>query len=361
MQPDITNILAQWTIWTFIKSNWAMLSMICTIIALITIPSIVLGRYIRIMLNILNDTPLPLSMGPLDFDRIKGGQEVRFRAFDGTSLRGMLLPGNPAAPRRGLILFCHEFASDMYSCARYCRLLLEDGFDVFTFDFRGHGESSSERNYRPRQWASDREIDDVLGACAFAEDYLDSQGLPVELGILGVSRGACAAILACTNNPAVKAFVTDGLFSTDITIECFMKRWAKIFAKIRFVYENHPPAFWKFLRWLLFRFTGRSFNCRFPSVYKTLGRMKDRPLLMIHGQRDSYIPLEQVQELFAAAPEPKSLWIVPGAKHNQPVIVQADQYASRTVKFFRQYLTPGTRRPILRDRTVSSGGQAVMN
>jgi len=329
---------SEWSIWHFIARNWAMMSIIATVIAMITIPSLVLGRYVRIMLNILKDTPPPMSMLTMDFERLEG-QIVRFRSFDGTSLRGMFLAGDrTGGPAKGMILFCHEFASDMYSCARYCTPLLAAGYDVFTFDFRGHGESSRQEDYQPRQWASDREVDDVFGAVAFVEDYLESQGRPVELGIFGMSRGAAAALVACTRNPAVKAIVTDGLFSTDLTLEGFMRRWAHIFAKVRFVYENHPDAFWRFLRWLLFLFARRTFRCRFPSVRKVLAKMLPRPMLMIHGERDSYIPTEQARFLYSVASEPKSLWIVAQAKHNQSMIVEPAEYAARIVTFFDHYL-----------------------
>ncbi len=335
-----TAILGEWSILDFIHHNWAMMVIIVTVLLTIIIPSVVLGRYVRIMLNILKDTPPPLSMAPLDFDRLEG-TTVRFRSFDGTSLRGMFLFGDAADGKsRGMILFCHEFSSDMHSCARYCRALLEEGFDVFSFDFRGHGESHKQEDYHPRQWVSDREVDDVHGAVAFLEDYLESQGRPVELGVFGISRGASAAIVACMRNPAIKAMVTDGLFSTDLTLEGLMRKWASIFAKVRFVYENHPDAFWRFLRWLLFVFAHWKFRCRYPSVRKTIARMTPRPVLFIHGQRDSYIPADQARYLCEiSSADPKEVWIVPKAKHNQPVIVQPAEYASRTVAFFGTHLS----------------------
>ncbi len=327
----------QWSVYEFIVRNWAMLTIIATVIATIGICTLVIGRYVKIMLNILKDTPPPLAMGPMDFQRIEG-QIVRFRAFDGTSLRGMFLWANQSVPRKGIIMFCHEFSSDMYSCARYCRQFLDVGYDIFTFDFRGHGESSSEEGYQPRQWVSDREIDDTLGAIAFVEDYLESQNLPIELGMFGISRGAGAAIIASMHNPAIKAIVTDGLFSTDLTIEALMKKWASIFAKVRFVYENHPPIFWRFLRWVVFIFVHRQFNCYYPSVKKALIHMTPRPIFMIHGQRDSYISTEQAKHLFSLLKEPKELWIVKSAKHNQAVIVEPQQYKQKTIDFFDKYL-----------------------
>jgi len=251
----------------------------------------------------------------------------------------MFLFGRGGDRPKGMVIFAHEFSSDMYSCARYCGPLLAAGYDVFSFDFRGHGESSGEPGYQPRQWPSDREVSDMLGAIACVEEWLESGGRPVEIGLFGISRGAGAAILAAQNNPAVKAIISDGAFSSDTTLEHLMKRWAYIFAKVRFVYENHPPQFWRFLRWLLFRECRRKLNCTFPSVRKALARIPGpRPMLFIHGERDSYIPVEQSQRLYELAPGPKSLWVVPGAKHNQSVVVRPEYYAARTVAFFDEHL-----------------------
>ncbi|MBI4578145.1 MAG: alpha/beta fold hydrolase [Planctomycetes bacterium] len=324
--------------WQYIARNWAMASMFVTFLFIWTVSYLILRKYVRLMLNIIRDTPPPLAMGPRDFERIDG-ERVAFRAFDNLNLCGMLLRGNHGGAPRGMIIFSHEFSSDMYSCARYCRPLLASGYDVFSFDYRGHGESSHEPGYQPRQWPSEREVNDMLGAIAYVEELLEREGRPPEIGLFGISRGAGAAILASVNNPRVKAIVADGAFSSDTVLEHLMKRWAYIFAKVRFVYENHPPQFWRFLRWMLFRECRRKLNCTFPSVRKALrGMSPPRPILFIHGERDSYIPVEQSQLLYEAAPGPKSLWVVPGAKHNQCVIVRPEYYALRTVSFFGEYL-----------------------
>jgi pimeloyl-ACP methyl ester carboxylesterase len=323
--------------WNVLTHNWALISMGVMVLLLTLVPALILNKYIRIMLNIIKDTPPPLSMGPQDFEPLEG-EQVNFRAFDGLNLRGMMLRGNLDRGPQGMIIFAHEFSSDAHSCARYCRGLLEAGYDVFSFDFRGHGRSSHEENYQPRQWASDREVADMVGAIAYAEDWLERQGRPVELGLFGISRGACSAILAAQNNPRIKAILCDGAFSSDTTLEYLMKRWAYIFAKVRFVYENHPPTFWRFLRWLLFLRCKRKLNCEFPSVRKALMRMTDNATFFIHGQRDSYIPSSQAELLYCLAHEPKYLWIVPGARHNESVVIQPVQYAQRVTAFFDRHL-----------------------
>jgi len=354
------------SIWQHFSRNWALVSILCTVTFLIFTPWLILRKYVKIMLNIIEDVPPLLSITPSDFERVEG-ERVSFRSFDNLNLSGMFLFGEHVGEPKGTIIFFHEYDSDMYSCVRYCRPLLDAGYDVFSFDFRGHGESSNEAGYTPRQWASDREINDALGAIAFVEDWLEQQGRPIEVGLFGISRGAGAAIIAGASNPAVKAFITDGAFSSDSTIEYFMKRWAYIFAKIRFVYENHPPQFWRFLRWLLFCECKRKLGCSFPSARKAIMRMDDaKAMLFIHGQRDSYIPVEQSQKLYEYVSGPKSLWVVPGAKHNQSVVVRPKYYAKRTVAFFDEHLaraipaeSPQSTSPALQRKTPSREDAAV--
>lgn len=324
----------------FLTANWALISIAATVALLIVVPYLILRKYVGIALNIVKDTIPTSGMVPRDFERLEG-EIVEFRAFDGPRLRGMFLHSGLDNPR-GMVIFAHEFMSDMHSASRYCRGVLEAGYDVFSFDFRNHGGSTFEEGYKPLQWCTDRELNDILGALAFVEDWLEHQGRPRELGLMGISRGGAACLLAAWHNSAVKAVITDGAFSSDKVIEHFMKRWAGIFAKVRLVYENHPPWFWRFLRWLLFRECKRKLGIRLPSARKALLGMAPRPVFLIHGQNDEYIPVDQSRILYAAASDPKFMWIVPQARHNQSAIVAPQEYAQRTAQFFDHHLARQT-------------------
>ena len=317
--------------------HWAAAAIALTCLSLIVFLVLWLTKYVRICLKIFCDTPPPLAVGPLDFQRL-GGEEVRFRSFDGTGLRGMVLRTPNRLAHKGTIVFCHEYGSDLFSCARYARPLVEAGFDVFTFDFRAHGESSNWGKYRPLQWPSDKEMEDVLGACAHVEEMLVAEGKPVRIGLFGISRGAGSGLLAAASDPHVKAIVCDGAFSTDSTLISYMKRWASIFARVKLVYQNHTETFWRLLTWLLMRFAQPKMGCRYLSVRKALREMQPRPIFFIHGQKDSYIRPEQGQLLYELAPSPKYMWLVEGAKHNQSVVVMPKEYAARTIAFFQRHL-----------------------
>ncbi len=326
-----TDMLAAW----WVGRHWAALAITLTCLSLAGFVVWLLAKYVRICLTIFCDTPPPQALGPVDFRPIYG-EVTRFRSFDGTSLRGMHVAAR--GPYKGTVVFCHEFGSDMYGCGRYARPLVEAGFDVFSFDFRGHGESSCGRRYRPLQWPSDKDMEDVLGACAYVESRLAAEGRPAEVGVFGISRGAGAGLLAAATDPNIRAIVCDGAFSTDTTLVAYMKRWAYIFARVKLLYENHPDGFWRMLYWLLMRFAQPRMGCRYPSVGKALAEMQPRPILFIHGQRDSYIDVEQTRLLHGVAPSPKYLWVVEGAKHNQSAIVAPEEYTGRTVAFFRRHL-----------------------
>ncbi len=326
-----------WSVINALARNWAIVAIATTIITLVVVPVLILLKYVRISLNIMRTTKPPLSRNPLDFTRLSG-ESVNFPAYDGLPLEGMLVRADDAVERRGMIVFAHEFCSDMYSCARYCRPLRDLGYDVFAFDFRAHGQSECPPDYTPRQWASDRELDDMRGAIAFIQTWLEERGYSREVGVVGVSRGACAALLVAEENPDIRVIWADGAFSTDTTIEYFMKRWAYIFAKVRVVYENHPPVFWRFLRWSMMVFARREFGCRFPSVRKAIKRMSPRPIFFVHGEKDSYLPVEQSRRLYALAGQPKHLWLAPGARHNQACLLHPERYAELSSAFFDRHL-----------------------
>ena len=55
------------------------------------------------------------------------------------------------------------------------------------------------------------------------------------------------------------------------------------------------------------------------SVYK--------PTLIIHGENDQLIPLQEGQELYEnSGANEKSIFIVPGADHNDIMMVRQEQY-----------------------------------
>ena len=288
-------------------------------------------KYVRIILNIFLGVLTVSPPRPHKLD----GEPVTFRSLDGLLLYGVFLPA--LGRLRGTVVFCHEFGADGASVADFA-LFLRDRFNLFTFDFRGHGRSANARHYRPCQWPSNREVDDVLGAVSYVESRPDAGALPV--GLFGISRGGSAAICAAARCPAVGAVVADSACSTRLIMHSYMRRWIGIYSNLEVIYRNLPNWVYTAVRGLAMLVAQVRLRSVFPSVLRAIGRIAPRPVFLIHGGRDVYIDTSQAEALFQRAQEPKQLWIVPGARHNRSVVHAAEAYRVRVTDFFAAALIP---------------------
>jgi len=71
------------------------------------------------------------------------------------------------------------------------------------------------------------------------------------------------------------------------------------------------------------------------------------PVLVVAGSRDQHTTLAESEELFRAAVQPKRLWVVNGARHQDFLSVDPTGYESEVIGFLREYLRPdGTSRTL---------------
>ena len=62
------------------------------------------------------------------------------------------------------------------------------------------------------------------------------------------------------------------------------------------------------------------------------------PMLFIHGEKDDYVPTRMVYELYEAKPEPKELWVVPGADHATSYKLNKEEYTQKVKQFTDKYI-----------------------
>ena len=67
-------------------------------------------------------------------------------------------------------------------------------------------------------------------------------------------------------------------------------------------------------------------------------RIAPRALFIIHGALDPFVAVEEARQLYAAADEPKEIWIVPEAGHRQADWHHPEEYRHRVLAFFDQWL-----------------------
>jgi alpha-beta hydrolase superfamily lysophospholipase len=69
-----------------------------------------------------------------------------------------------------------------------------------------------------------------------------------------------------------------------------------------------------------------------------IARITPRPILIIHGGRDSIVDPNDATLLYAAAQEPKELWFLPNANHLGAYFEDRYGYVKKVLEFFDLHL-----------------------
>jgi len=124
-----------------------------------------------------------------------------------------------------------------------------------------------------------------------------------KIGVIGHSFGAAAAIYETSRDKRVTAFVADASFANPIGI---IKRYFQDY-KIPYF-----PFGWLLRHYIQMRL-GKTFNAIAPeNAIKTI----DAPGLLIHGDQDTTVPVEDSERLLKNARENVQLWIAEGYDHS---------------------------------------------
>lgn len=252
---------------------------------------------------------------------------------DGLELAGAIYPPTDQSPR-GLVLFFHELGGDQWSASSYCDGLLNAGFAVATFAFRNHGTSARMENYAPLHWLSDYELIDIRSFIEHLEQRADLSSLPWMA--FGVSRGGGAALIAASVCPRIRSVVCESAYSTRCLMSTFSRRWVELFVPrwaLRLIPEWHVELSLAGGR-LYSEFRRR---VRYLHLERFLPGLKQRPVLLISGQRDSYVTPEIAESLQKSVGGNCELWMVPGARHNRSREVNDEAYDSRIVEFIEAH------------------------
>ena len=307
---------------------------ICAI--LLALDLVVRVYYVVIVLRIFETKP-PFSVDLFPPDPT--AEAIKFTTSNGLTLRGSLYCVPDRDPK-GLILFCPETDGSHWSAMSYCHALIDAGFDVLSFDFRGQGESDALPGYVPNHWPTMYEVEDVRAAINFIDGREDLQELP--LGLMGVSRGSSLALIAAAECPRVRAVCCEGAYSTDSLMLYFMLHWSTIYLP-RWAIVLIPRWHYK-LTTILVRWTSRILRHRpYVVLERWLPRLRNRPVLLVTGERDNYVHPDVARELARYIHSPAAqIWTVPSAKHNRARAVAAAEYDRRLTAFFSQLDAPLT-------------------
>jgi uncharacterized protein len=240
-----------------------------------------------------------------------GFEAVSFLTPDGLRLRGWFVP----APRaKGTLVLCHGYAGDCTPDFVYAPLLRDANYNTLFFDFRGHGESDgccTSLVYLERS--------DLLAAL----DFLRSRGI-TRVALLGFSMGGAIVLATASFSPMVAGVISDCAFAE-------LRLVIQVAAEAR----GFPKWTSPLIGWLAVVFASAQLRVDLFSAdpIRWIGKISPRPVLIMHAGADRDVPSVQARQLFAAAQEPKELWIVPNAAHRQIEEFAGDEYRKRVIDF----------------------------
>lgn len=195
------------------------------------------------------------------------------------------------------------------------------GFSVLSIDCRGHGASGGK--YITMGY---KDADDIIQWISVVQEKL---GQGVKIILHGVSMGASAVIssLSKANFPTQSILLA-------ISDSCFSDYSKQMDIHLSTLFPK--KGFQSIIRKLLlaglslsnFLLQGFFFSSHSPlkAIIKRNGKQSPLPILFFHGVKDSMVPLQMAQALYAKAQEPKKLVLVKRALHIGSFFYEPEMY-----------------------------------
>ena len=254
----------------------------------------------------------PATKTPADYGL--SYNKVTFESIDGLKLDGWFISATEA---RATLILAHGYRRNKAYFLSHASWLHEAGYNLFMFDFRAHGDSEGPHGTS----IGFMERLDILGAV----NYLVGQGQQ-NLGILGVSMGASAAIMAAAENPNISCVIADSPY-------------AQLYRSITNMIKMRQPVpgfvatqAAKYAAGVLARHHNFEPNLAQPLDY--VERLaSDRLLFLIHGKADRLTGVENSLLLLERSGNRAQLWSEIGVDHVQMYKKFPKEYQIRTLAF----------------------------
>lgn len=224
-------------------------------------------------------------------------EDVRFKSADGIELHGWWIDG-PRGKSGPVLLYCHGNGATLSQLDHVAEIFAGYGLNAFLFDYRSYG-TSEKKQLNEEGIAQDARAayDWIKTEKGFRDDQIVIWGH--SLG------GAIAARLATERAP--EALITEGVFSSVLDMARYQYPWMPLFRFM--IFDKYEAA-----------------------EYLSIRKM---PLLMLHAEYDSVIPIDIGQKAFEAAAEPKSWTVIKDTNHNDfPSVHQ--EYRAQILEFIEK-------------------------
>lgn len=256
----------------------------------------------------------PASAG-LDYEDVVFTSKMKDKAL----LKGWWIP-TKSTDVKGTIVFSHGYQGNRLKHPRNIMALaqkfVEDGYHVFTYDFRNCGDSEGKMST-----VGLYETYDLLGAIDYIKKNKDYQ----KLILMGWSTGAAVSIMAAGKFKKVDAVIADSPFyDLEVYLDENMPKWTKL------------PAFINPFVMFIIPLIAKGLHPRMCKPVEALKNIKC-PIMFIHSKMDRFIPYTHSQKLFQDYQGKKEMWLTESGDHIK-VHLAYDDYSDRTLSFLNKYI-----------------------
>jgi uncharacterized protein len=240
-----------------------------------------------------------------------------------TNPRGQTLCGvlhYPESAARGAVILCHGMESNKESAKLVFlgRALAGRGLVTLRFDFACAGETG-----KFEEITYSGEVEDLRAAFSFVRERHAGK-----IGLLGSSMGGTVSLLFAAENDAVATIVT---LAAPVHPERFTRRLLTP-AQLRQ---------WRETGYTLYN--GQRLNVSLLHDLETIdvpaaANRVACPVLILHGDKDGVVPVEEAHELHGCIPTTKRLSILKGADHRLSDPNLRDTALAEGVEWLEQYV-----------------------
>lgn len=280
--------------------KWSLIALLGSLAAFTAVSAFFAWRLTSPLRRVVGDIPPELA---------GFAESVTFPARDGLKLSGWFVPSKDS---HKAVVLLHGNGSSRRQMVARARLFHDAGFATLLYDARGHG--LSEGTMVSAGW---HETADLLGAL----DFLRSKGL-TEFGCLGASQGGATILLAAERlPPEVHWVIVESVYPT---IRDALDR--------RFRMDVRLPGWLAGALFVPFAEMRLGISVDRISPINHIGKLRC-PVFVLSGAADQHTLSSSTEALFAAASQPKDLWLVPDAKHVDLYGFNQQTYANRILAF----------------------------
>ena len=210
-----------------------------------------------------------------------------FSPFD-YRLRCYYLPAEDLRSRK-LAIIAHGYTFTHHGAIKYAHMMHRLGYSVVFYDERFHGDSGGANTTLGYYESRDLE--------AIIDDVTQRFGEGLEIGLVGESMGAVAAILSASRRQTIRFVIADCPFADlEVLVTQLVKR------------DYHLPK-WPFVSMARILFDGIT-GAKMRDVSPIIAvRTLTMPILFCHGKNDQFTLPDHSEALYLACRSPKRLYL----------------------------------------------------